>query len=77
MTFLGCEINNDIEQLTDEEDAQAPVAVTVLATGVVGSLAGRLPGWTGITAALTGAAYTINIAANSNKACSPAYFSNP
>ncbi len=60
--------SNDIEQLTDEEDAQAPVSLAVLTTGVVGSLVGKMLGWRGITAAITGGAYVINIVGNSNKA---------
>jgi len=74
VTFLGCEFNSDIEQLTDEEDAQAPVALTVLTTGAVGTIAGKFPGWVGITAAITGGAYVINIAGNSNKECTESVY---
>jgi len=74
VTFLGCEFNSDIEQLTDEEDAQAPVALTVLTAGAVGTIAGKFPGWVGITAAITGGAYVINIAGNSNKECTESVY---
>jgi hypothetical protein len=74
LAFLGCELNNDIEQLTDEEDAQAPTALTVLTTGVVGTIAGKFPGWVGITSAVTGGAYVINIAGNSNKECTESVY---
>jgi hypothetical protein len=58
-----------MEQLTDEEDAQAPVALTVLTTGVVGTLVGKFPGWIGITAAITGGLYVTEIAAQANREC--------
>jgi hypothetical protein len=76
VTFLGCEFNNSIEQLTDEEDAQhgMQIPIVVSAAAVVGTLNGKLPGWTGVTGAITGGLYAINIAGNANKACSPAYF---
>ena len=34
--FLSCEFNSTVEQLTDEEDAQTPVAVTVATAAAVG-----------------------------------------
>ncbi len=76
VTFLGCELSNDIAQLANEEDAQKPMQIPIVASAaaVVGALKGKLPGWTGVTGAITGGLYAINIAGNSNKACSPGYF---
>lgn len=75
-TFLGCELNNDLAQLANEEDAQNMMQIPNVASvsAVVGALNGKLPGWTGVTGAITGGLYAINIAGNSNKACSPGYF---
>jgi RHS repeat-associated protein len=71
VTFLGCELNSDIEQLTDEEDAQhanqVPIVFSAMAT--IGGLTGKVPGWAGITGAVTGGIYTIGIAAKSNQEC--------
>jgi RHS repeat-associated protein len=71
VTFLGCELNSDIEQLTDEEDAQhanqVPIVFSAIAT--IGGLTGKVPGWAGITGAVTGGIYTIGIAAKSNQEC--------
>lgn len=71
VTFLGCEFNKDIEQLTDEEDAQhvsqIPIVFSAIAT--VGGLTGKIPGWAGITGAVTGGVYTIDIAVKSNQVC--------
>jgi hypothetical protein len=72
--FLACEFNKDIEQLTDEEDAQAPTALTVLTTGIVGTVARKFPGWVGLTAAITGSAYVINIAGTSNIECTESVY---
>ena len=71
LTFLGCEFNNDIVQLTSEEDAQSPMQIPIVASAaaVVGALNGKLPGWTGVTGVLTGGLYAIDIAGNSNTAC--------
>jgi len=70
-TFLACEFNNDIVQLTNEEDAQSPMQIPIVASAaaVVGALNGKLPGWTGVTGVITGGLYAINIAGNSNIAC--------
>ena len=75
-TFLGCELDHDIEQLTDEEDAQNPkqIPIVVTALAVVGTLNGKLPGWTGITGAITGGLYVINIAGHSNIECSASVY---
>ena len=76
VTFLGCEFNIDIEQLTDEEDAQhasqIPIVFSAIAT--IGGLTGKVPGWAGITGALTGGIYTIGIAAKSNQECTESVY---
>jgi RHS repeat-associated protein len=69
LTFLGCEYNSSVEQLTDEEDAQAPVALTLVVTAVVGAIRGKLAPWLGFTGAITGGVYVINMAATANKEC--------
>jgi hypothetical protein len=78
VTFLGCEFNSDLEQLTDEEDAQSikqiPIVVTTAA--VVGTVRGFLPGWTGLTGAITGGLYVINIAGSSNIGCTDSVYGN-
>jgi hypothetical protein len=76
VTFLGCEFDHDIEQLTDEEDGQNPkqIAIVVTAVAVVGALKGKLPGWTGITGAIAGGLYVINIAGHSNIECSESVY---
>jgi hypothetical protein len=76
LAFLGCEINNDIAQVANEEDAQNPrqVPIVVATVAVVGYLKGIFPPWIGITGAITGGLYAANIAGNSNIACSSAYF---
>lgn len=61
-------------QITDEEDAREPVALTVLATAVVGTLKGSLPGWVGITATVTGGAYLASIAEKSNRECTESIY---
>jgi len=75
-TFLGCEFNSDIEQLTDEEDAQhanqIPIVFSAIAT--VGGLTRKVPGWAGITGAVTGGIYTIGIAARSNIECTESVY---
>lgn len=75
--FVGCEINSDIEQITDEEDGREPTALTVLAIAVAGTLKGRFPGWIGVTATVTGGAYLIGIAENSNRECTNLIYGNP
>ncbi|MBW4028744.1 MAG: hypothetical protein HIU93_15330 [Acidobacteria bacterium] len=76
VTFLGCEFNSDIEQLTDEEDAQhasqIPIVFSAIAT--IGGLTGKVPGWAGITGAVTGGIYTIGIAAKSNQECTESVY---
>jgi RHS repeat-associated protein len=78
VTFLGCELNSDLEQLTDEEDAQSikqiPIVVTTAA--VVGTVRGFLPGWTGLTGAITGGLYVIDIAGSSNIGCTDSVYGN-
>lgn len=76
VTFLGCEFNNDIEQLTDEEDAQHPSQIPIVfsAIATVGGLTGKVPGWAGITGAVTGGIYTITIAAKSNQECTESVY---
>jgi hypothetical protein len=75
-TFLGCELNSDIEQLTDEEDAQhtnqIPIVFSAIAT--VGGLTGKVPGWAGISGAVTGGIYTVGIAAKSNMECTESVY---
>jgi hypothetical protein len=75
-SFLLCELNNDIEQITDEEDAQNPkqIPIVVAAAAVVGAVKGVLPGWTGLTGAATGGLYLINIAGRSNIACTDSVY---
>jgi hypothetical protein len=75
-TFLGCELNSDIEQLTDEEDAQHPSQIPIVfsAIATVGGLTGKVPGWAGITGAVTGGIYTIGIAAKSNQECTESVY---
>ena len=76
VTFLGCEFNSDIEQLTDEEDAQHPTQIPIVfsAIATVGGLTGKVPGWSGITGAVTGSIYTIGIAAKSNQECTESVY---
>lgn len=76
VTFLGCEFNSDIEQLTDEEDAQHPSQIPIVfsAIATVGGLTGKVPGWAGITGAVTGGIYTIGIAAKSNQECTESVY---
>lgn len=75
-TFLGCEFNSDIEQLTDEEDAQnrKQIPIVVTAAAVVGAVRGFLPGWTGLTGAVTGGSYVISIAGRSNIECTDSVY---
>jgi hypothetical protein len=75
-TFLGCEFNSDIEQLTDEEDAQnrKQIPIVVTAAAVVGAVRGFLPGWTGLTGAVTGGLYVISIAGRSNIECTDSVY---
>jgi hypothetical protein len=64
-----------MKQLTDQEDARAPVALTLEATAVKGAVTlnsdgePMLPGWVGLTGAITGGAYLIGISAQSNIDC--------
>jgi len=76
VTFLGCEFNSDIEQLTDEEDAQTPTQIPIVfsAIATVGGLTGKVPGWAGITGVVTGSIYTIGIAAKSNQECTESVY---
>ena len=75
-TFWGCEFNSDIEQLTDEEDAQnrKQIPIVVAAAAVVGAVRGFLPGWTGLTGAVTGGSYVISIAGRSNIECTDSVY---
>ncbi len=73
-SFLACMGNSGIEQLTEDEDARGPVAVTIL-TGVAASaLKGKTPAMMGIVATITLRAYLGNIAAKANKECSDLFY---
>jgi RHS repeat-associated protein len=69
--FLACEFNSTVEQLTDEEDAQTPVAVTVATAAAVGK---QFAPWVRVTGAITLSSFMIKTAVTANQECTPLFY---
>jgi RHS repeat-associated protein len=81
LSFLACEYNDTIEQITDEEDGQGtntpsatPAAKLTTIPLLVYGIVGPTKPWVKVTSTATLSSIMLGTAAHANKACSPSFF---
>jgi RHS repeat-associated protein len=81
LSFLACEYNDTIEQITDQEDGQGtnspsatPAAKLTTIPLLVYGIVGPTKPWVKVTSTATLSSIMLGTAAHANKACSPSFF---
>jgi len=83
LSFLACEYNDTIEQITDQEDGQGtntpsatPAAKLTTIPLLVYGIVGPTKPWVKVTSTVTLSSIMIGTAVHANEACSPSFFGN-
>jgi hypothetical protein len=83
LSFLACEYNDTIEQITDHEDGQGtnspsatPAAKLMTIPLLVYGIVGPTKPWVKVTSTATLSSIMLGTAAHANNACSPSFFGN-